>query len=557
MGAVPYDAEFRRIYNLPRRVWTAAHVEQYRAWLHHILRRPEGQEKLRDLQVMLLGDYLGGRRLFAYAGVGAGKTHVSLLLPSLARAQRPVLMVPASMVESTVFAYERISRHWRLHPNIKIISYESLSRANQATFLSGYQPDLIIGDECHKLSHPDAGRTRRVLRYALSDIGRRQSYVFFSGSITQRRYEEFAHLLHVTHDNGSPLPVKWHTLQQWDEATAAKLKPGTWRRSIGALQHLGGEGPDTITQARDGVRKRMMATPGVVFDLTPRLEVSLIIKEKELNAPPEVHSAIRQLIQLWTTPNNEELTTAFEVWRHGRELTCGFYQRWTPPAPPAWQEPRKQWARFVRGKLGTCVRTRDHYLDTPAQVEAQYPGHPTYHDWLRVRDTFIPNPVPYWLSDYMIQDAAKWLRNTRDGRQGIAWVEHPEVGAKLAAAAGVPYFGAGTGAAVEYHKGPLVASIAAHGTGKNLQYGHNRMLVLSNPPSGKTWEQMLGRVHRQGQTSEQVTVEYYAHTEPAQQAMESALTDAIYAQQTEGEKRLLYADHSSKHINLSQWRSAA
>jgi hypothetical protein len=84
-------------------------------------------------------------------------------------------------------------------------------------------------------------------------------------------------------------------------------------------------------------------------------------------------------------------------------------------------------------------------------------------------------------------------------------------------------------------------SIAAHGTGKNLQAWENQIVAhpLSHPAR---WEQMVARTHRNGQTADSVRVHYYSH-QLFGRALRKARNDAQYIYETTGqEQRLIYAD---------------
>lgn len=52
----------------------------------------------------------------------------------------------------------------------------------------------------------------------------------------------------------------------------------------------------------------------------------------------------------------------------------------------------------------------------------------------------------------------------------------------------------------------MIASVAANGTGKNLQ-AWNKNLIVSCPTGAAVWEQLLGRTHRQGQKADEVQVD--------------------------------------------------
>ena len=116
--------------------------------------------------------------------------------------------------------------------------------------------------------------------------------------------------------------------------------------------------------------------------------------------------------------------------------------------------------------------------------------------------------------------------------------------------AGVPYFGAGDSRILDW-KGPCVASIAAHGTGKNLQHWSSNLVVIP-PTSGQVWEQLLGRTHRQGQQEDTVTAEVYLHHAAYEASMSQAFADAL--QDTLGnQQRLLYCDNTLRdHIYMTE-----
>jgi hypothetical protein len=252
---------------------------------------------------------------------------------------------------------------------------------------------------------------------------------------------------------------------------------------------------------------------------------------------------IAKLRRDWETPNGDLIVEAVEVWRHARELALGMWLKWDPPAPRDWMEARKAWNQYVRETL----KNNKRHLDTPLQVWNECAEAPVplkaWQDWKKIKDSFDPNTVPVWESDYLIHDAAKWLHDKENGG-GIAWVEQIAVGERLAQVAGVPYFGGGEKASREIldAQGPIVASIAAHSTGKNLvQWSRN--LITCPPTSGKTWEQCLARTHRQGQTADEVEAWVYQHTDEFRAAMSQAVRDAKYQLDTlGGAQRLLYAD---------------
>jgi hypothetical protein len=86
--------------------------------------------------------------------------------------------------------------------------------------------------------------------------------------------------------------------------------------------------------------------------------------------------------------------------------------------------------------------------------------------------------------------------------------------------------------------------VKAFHKGINLQ-SFNRALVCNNFSDGGTWEQLLGREHRFGQTADCVDVFVYRHTHEVAQAIDDAREYAEYTQQTTGKpEKLLYASYS-------------
>ena len=294
---------------------------------------------------------------------------------------------------------------------------------------------------------------------------------------------------------------------------------------------------------RQGFRRRLAETPGFVATRDGELGTSLRIHKREIQAPPHIHAMIAKLRRDWETPNGDLIVEAIEVWRHARELAMGMWNRWDPPAPRDWLEARRAWNKYVRETLTHNKR----HLDTPLQVwnectEAVRPLK-EWQDWKNVKDTFEPNTVAVWEDDYLIRDATKWLHDAENGG-GIVWVEQVAVGEKLAQVSGVPYFGGGEKASHDIldYRGPCIASIAAHTTGKNLvQWSRN--LITCPPTSGKTWEQLLARTHRQGQVADEVEAWVYQQTDELRAALSQAMRDARYLRDTlGGAQRLLYGD---------------
>ena len=89
----------------------------------------------------------------------------------------------------------------------------------------------------------------------------------------------------------------------------------------------------------------------------------------------------------------------------------------------------------------------------------------------------------------------------------------------------------------------MVASINGHGTGKNLQHFRNQ-IFLQWPRNCKIAEQTLGRLHRNGQEADEIVVELMNTTGFDAENFAATLNDAIYVQQTTGNRqKLIYGRH--------------
>jgi len=527
LGAVSYTSEFRRIEQLSRRQWDVEPlVSQLADFLTGELKTPAGTMKLWRVQAAALAEIAEVNGAFCPVGVGDGKTLISLLAPVMVGAQRPLLLVPAALRDKTLrYDLPFYSKHWKIPANtLSVVGYSEISLEKNADLLEAIAPDLIIFDECHYLRRHGAGRTRRVVRYlrAHPDV----YCVALSGTVTNRSLKEWSHIVQWCLRDAAPLPAKWQELTEWSMALDADV-PDEQRPLPGALKKfcLPGETP------RDGFRRRLIETPGIVATKENKLGTALRIFASKPAVPREIWRAIDKLRNTWQTPNGDELINAVDVWRHARELALGFYYRWDPAPPKDWMAARAAWKRYVREVLKHNRRG----LDTELQVwnESAKAPHREWADWQAIKDIFKPNSVAEWISGFALAACAEWLNEP-----GICWVEHIAFGERLAEYSGRHYYGAGANEIIDTKETSIVASIAAHSEGKNLQR-FSRNLVTSPMTTGKAWEQLLGRTHREGQQADEVTCEVFLHFDELRNCFETARRDARYIEGTFGARQRL------------------
>jgi len=277
--------------------------------------------------------------------------------------------------------------------------------------------------------------------------------------------------------------------------------------------------------------------------------------------PRTIEGALHDLRKNMRTAWGEEIEDGIALARHARQLACGFYYRWRWPndvPDQEWLYARADWHKELRLHLKRNIPGCDSpFLVASAiargDIESEF-----YMPWCAVRDRYKPHPPveAVWLSDFLIHDIVKWLNDPARKGRGIAWFEHSAVANRLRQF-GVTVFGSGARASrgiMECKGGPIAASVKAHGTGKNLQDRWSDNLVISCPPSGEIWQQLLARTHRPLQEADEVTCEVYQHTTELRDAWGKALVLAEYMQDSDGPQKLLFADLVDFELDTSSIR---
>ena len=463
--------------------------------------------------------------LVAALGVGEGKTLVSLLAPTAlawsstqaylrregvarhaATKLTALLLVPSPLIVKTEREMRTYAKHWHVGTKIEVMGYGKLSQPSATRLLSRLRPHVLIVDEAHYLASLTSARTRRVVRYLQSYPETR--VVLLSGTLTRRSLMDVGHLLEAALRHQSPLPVDRTPLEQWAAVIDQDGRPA-------ARDH----------QAFAPVIQRH-CTRADMMDLEPR------------------DLARRALQRTWALPDGTPISLATDFGRHRKTLSIGLYLVWEWPdgiVDHEWVEARRGWGAAVRSFLEYQARPG---LDSPALVEraARAGGLSTrmrqaYLQWQEVADRPEPPSVPRWIDrDWLPSVVEAWRRTQRE--PAVVWYQSRAVGDVLAEA-GLPVHGAGSAEPVQ--GSTLAASIRVWGTGWNGQ-AWARSLVIEPPASGSTWEQLLGRAHRHGQTRDVVTY-VLAHTPSYVQALERARAEARYVRDTtDTPQRLLLAD---------------
>lgn len=558
-ASVEDTPEFRRIRDAPREHWQdAPDLPALTQALTQHLRTPSGEQTLRPIQAAALRCLHDLGCAFVPLRTGGGKTLISFLAPEIVGAKRPLLIVPAKLVNGkggrpgkTHREHALARRHWRLRPimtaaaskarvnrvtgdytPLRVVSYEALGRTDYADALENWQPDLLIFDECHKVKDPKAAVTRRIGRFVKAN---RPKILLESGSITNRSPNDYAHSLRWALGDNTPLPRDWPERMQWVWALAEKVADSV-RVEPGALLGLSPaepeDGEDPITQARKRYARRLRTMPGVIASGTDLPEVLLTACVEKLPPDAAMLEVQRHLRAHWETPCGHPFEMATDLWRHERELSCGLYYRWDVQPPFEWLRARKDWSAFVRETLAHS-RTLDSPLSVANAIDAgRLADNGVLEAWRAVAHLFRPedHQETVWVSDQTLRACAVWLESER----GICWVQHVAFGQRLSEITGVPYFARGgvAGAVcVDQHNGPAILSIQSGKEGFNLQHLHHKNLIATTPTTNEANEQLISRTHRDGQENE-VEIAYLQTLEGDEKALDSARADAVYVEST-------------------------
>lgn len=505
-----------------------------------------GTMALRPIQSTALRELAASGGLVGAIPVGQGKTLVGLLSPVVLGATRPLLLVPAQLREQTLLDIERYGRHFRVaRPFVR--SYEELSTPARTSMLSILVPDLIVADEAHKLRYSTSTRVRRVARYLREHPECR--FVALSGTITRGPLTDFAHLLAWALGERSPLPLGEPLLTAWNKAVEEddRLEP--------TLAKIRRRAPDG-SSPRETLQHHLSSAGGIILSGGEEVACSLVIHERFINAPETVAKLGAKVAASWQSPDGDELESPLARDRVLGELACGFYYYWDwSPSPwngrpdEPWLETRAAWHKAVRHALESdyAIEGRDSPM---LLAQACLRGGPTvprplqvaWERWVPHKDKAAPPVLARWVDSFRVEDAIAWAMVQEDAP--ILWYVHRAVGDELARRSGFEQFGEGAKASAGIlsivKPRPIVASIPAHGHGKNLQVWGNQLFV-GPVRSASIVEQALGRLHRYGQARDEVTATFYVDGAMGD-AYRAAVVGAVAIHGTTGQpQRLLYA----------------
>lgn len=485
-----------------------------------------------------------------------------------------------------------------------ILPYSYLSVKDTTDMLEAIAPEIIIADEVQYLANRNSARTKRLFNYI--NHNKDVEGVALSGTITSKTIQDYHHLSTWCCKDKNFLPNSVTLAHEWAAIIDAQASAGGLyevpQYSAGALRPLlqwarnnfpKESFDETIPGFRKAFKFRMRTSPCVVSSGDAAIGTSLIIENrpvpdfKKVEGWDKLEKHINDIEELWLTPNGDEIEHAIHTWKWLYELASGFYNELTWPTPETLANRRgisaeaaedllerakrhheagQDYARTLRAWLDEKSSPR---LDTPllvAQSMSQHGprdvGYELYSQWQRMhsldfegrpeRDSRAVRVCPF-----KINHAVAYARDLADsGKGGIFWVYHQEVGAWLRDAmveAGLEDHILHCPAGDMHNKEILdpenrdklvVASMTAHGTGKNLQHFQHQMFVQW-PRQAVAAEQTIGRTHRSGQVADELTVMTCNTLEFDHLNFAACINDALYIHQTTGNRqKLIYSSYS-------------
>jgi hypothetical protein len=548
--------ELARILNIPNVSKTVE--DQTLVYAKHA-----GAARLLPAQSKALFEANRVKGLLAPMGVGHGKTLTLWLLPKALGVPKDrvvLVLLPARTIANFYAEREKFKNDYDFPENVVVMSYSKLSRPDASDYLELLKPAAILADEAHNLSSVKSVRTRRLLRYFEAN----ESTIFcaMSGTLTKKKLGDFSHLSYLALRNYTPLPAEWPLLQSWSRCVNHEdleyPSASDWRAIEPLMIRYSSVGSAVLTRApvkkkteiaRKALAERIAVTPGVSATVSASCDASIFIELVQgLAIPESIQKAIENAKTHYELPNGDYIGSAAHVVEAVNQLTQGFFYFWDWPGEPdrAWLRARKEWQQAVDCLLSYGLPKFDSFFlvssavargyalekfgTTPARRRDIMAAMGAYQRWLPQSEKPDPPRGVVWLDHYLVD----YLHETVEPKT-LVWVCHNEMREALRAK-GFEVVEAGREPSGSERT--LVLSIASHGTGLNLQ-NWNKNFIVTPPPSGSAFEQLIGRTHRNGQRRDEVFFKVLCHEQRLAENYTRAKENAVYLKNLTGQQQKL------------------
>ena len=230
---------------------------------------------------------------------------------------------------------------------VYVLSYSMISRGEGSELMHAIKPDIIIGDEIHRIASDKPSARNRRFREIVRIY--QPNLVSMSGTLTKKTPKNYHHIAVNTLQERCPMPRPvgcadaWSTIIDSNASSIDEFNPSSapqpgpikplikWAKANYPTE----EWPENLIGFRNAYKRRMETCPGVVSSDSEEGGTPLRISNLKLdiakdcaNRPGWDHlqKLINQVVTQWVAPNGDELDHAMHIWRWRYEMEgFGFY----------------------------------------------------------------------------------------------------------------------------------------------------------------------------------------------------------------------------------------
>lgn len=598
---------------------------------------PGGTWRLFPEQVKAMMEFHNYGSILCPIKVGGGKTWISVMVANDAYVhfgkRKILLMNPPKLInqlcETELPLYRRhmsinVPFYWLTketkakrmlsaksgRAGVYVLSYSMISRGEGSELMHAIEPDLIIGDEIHRIaSDKPSARNRRfreIVRIHEPNL------VSMSGTLTKKTPKNYHHIAVNTLQERCFMPRPSGCADAWStiiDSSASSIdefnpssapQPGPIRPLIewAKANFPNEEWKGNLIGFRNAYKRRMETCPGVVASDseeggTPLRISNLKLDMKDCASRPgweHLQKLISTLVNDWVAPNGDEIDHAMHIWRWRYELEgFGFYNNlfWPEEAKVAERKGipvaeandllersithhalRQEYHKVLRRWIKNRARTG---MDTPMLLgmemyrnQDKNVGFELYSAWTEMKEAEFEGMIEreravVRVCDFRVKQIVEWAiqwHKTHADRTAILWFKNRGVGDWLNEAfqaAGLPvaYCPAGKHGEIlirDRTQGHrfCIASMGSYREGFNLQYHHHTEFFCQWPREADWAEQAMGRIARPGQEADEARYFTSISLEFDKILFASTLNDAAYTHQTTSRQKLMYADYDER-----------
>jgi hypothetical protein len=566
--AVYATPDLRRILAIPRRIWKDEDAQRLVAEWAPTLLTPKGKAELARLnllapevrerelaelgrkgyplvpstdQIKIVSELAQYGRALTLAPVGAGKTWLMYIGATISEmyygTRTHCVAVPAYLKDDTLDAHRRYAEYWQpTKTGIRVITYNDLGLEKNAFLLcacpactNGAQLDDVYADiknpptpicpDYLGLDEADALRNvtksavaRRVARFFSNHPSSQCKRLGGTGTLIEDSVGEMFPLLTWFLEDYAPVPFEYTEREAWCGALDPTAPRGGRYDPSVLIQAFGGDlsADDWHREARVGYGRYISETPG--FLVVNKASCHTGVHMRVIPAPrdEQIENLFVPLRDFGRAVDDYIIGDSLSKRRYAVSLGGGWVDVWDPRPPTEWLAARNAYNQAVQDVIKASAR-RGAPLDTEKQARRFLRDSEELRTWDRIRsapDAFVPNAVPVAVSLSTVNYVKQWLELNGPA---IVFVDGTWLGETLEQVTKVLYY-AEEGKS-RYGTRPkagesIIASVKANMRGRNWQ-AWNKVLIVGAFARAAWIEQIVGRVHRQGQESD-VWVDYLA-----------------------------------------------